>query len=226
MKIRSRMACVSLAVLPVLAASVVLAEGDNVIRQPTVAVQDEAKSAEDLRKELDQTRKDAEAARQQAAQAEEQARQAKEAAARAQQPAPPPPAPAPAAPVVIYPYPGTYLGISRMHISTDKKDGEWTADVTCSITLNRVPHVPFTYQAILVTADGTPVTDIRGQQFTGAREVSTGEDADTDRYTARINLGGLFTSRPPTDLYVQARLVDSSGRVVAVSSPQYFVAPR
>jgi hypothetical protein len=87
-----------------------------------------------------------------------------------------------------------------------------------------VANIPFTYQVQLVSADGTLHTDIQGRTYVGNREVSTGDDTDTDRYTARIPLGGLFTSRPP-ELYVQALLIDPAGKVVATAPLQYFAAP-
>jgi hypothetical protein len=223
-----RSAVISLATL--LVAGVVCAAEDNVIRQPAVAVQDEAKSASDLRRELDETRKEAQANAQRAAQAEKEAQQtAQQQAKTSQQTAQPqaaqPQGEQPQAGAQTVTYGGGFISLSRMRVSTDKKDGDWAADVTCAITLNHVENVPFVYQAVLVSADGKPHTDIQGRTYQASREVSTGDDEDTDKYTVTIPLAGLFTSRPP-ELYVQTRLVDGQGRIVAASPLQYFPMPR
>lgn len=220
---------VSFALPVLLAASAVLADSDNVIRQPSVAVQDDAKSAADLRKELDQTRKEAAAAQEKAQQAEKDAAQAQQnldktqAAVAQQQQAQAAQQPAPIA--VASPY-APFVSITRMHVSTDKVEGEWITDVTTSITLNHVPNVQYTYQVLLVTGDGKPHTDVQGRIYQGSRPVSTGDDEDTDRYTARIHMAGLFTSRPPAELYIQARLIDPNGKIVAVSPLQGFIPPQ
>jgi hypothetical protein len=222
----SRIVMVPVATLSL--ASVLLADDDNVIRQPSVAVQDVAKSANDLRKEKDEAQKQADANAQKAAEAEKEVQQLKQELAQKAATPPQQQSPQVSTPVSAVPVTSVatgVVGISRVHVTTDKKDGEWTADVTSAITLNSVANVPFTYQAQLVTADGKVHTDVQGRPYSASREVSTGDEADTDRYTVTIPLGGLFTSRPP-DLYVQARVIDSSGKVVTSAPLQYFPMPK
>lgn len=118
-----------------------------------------------------------------------------------------------------------FISITRMNVTTQKRDGQWTADVTCHITLNGVPHVPFIFNAALVDGDGKVHTDKRGTPYTASREVATGDWDDTDKYTVTISLAGLYTSRAP-ELFVRAQILDSSNKVVASSMPQPFTPPK
>ena len=107
-----------------------------------------------------------------------------------------------------------------MNVTTQRRDGEWTADVTSHVTLNYVPYHPFTYEASLVDAEGKVHTKARSQPYIASREVSTGDRRDTDKYNVTISLAGLFSSRPPADLFIRARVIDESGKVVATSMLQ------
>lgn len=118
-----------------------------------------------------------------------------------------------------------FISITRMHVTTQKRDGEWTADVTCHITLNGVPHVPYTFSAALVDDEGNVHTNKRGVPYSASREVATGEWNDTDKYTVTIPLAGLYTSRAPA-LFVRAQILDSSKKVVTSSIPQPFTPPK
>ncbi len=118
------------------------------------------------------------------------------------------------------------IGISRMKVTTQRRDGEWTADVTCHITLDYVRYKPFTYEASLVDSKGNVHTDKRRNPYTATREVSTGDTEDTDKYTVTISLAGIYSSRPPADLFVRARVLDASGKVLATSILQSFTPPK
>ncbi|GEM_PF-4942392 len=118
------------------------------------------------------------------------------------------------------------IGISRMKVTTQRRDGEWTADVTSYITLDYVRYHPFTYEASIVDGSGNVHTDKRKRPYTASREVSTGDREDTDKYTVTISLVGLFSSRPPAELFIRARVLDASGKVVATSILQPFTPPK
>jgi len=129
-------------------------------------------------------------------------------------------------PAVIIPLGSEFISITRMKVTTQRRDGEWTADVTSRVTLNHVPNVSYTYEAALVDADGKVHTNIRSQPYIASREVSTGDRRDTDKYTVTISLAGLFSSRPPSELFIRARVLDASGNVVATSILQSFTPPK
>jgi hypothetical protein len=117
-----------------------------------------------------------------------------------------------------------FVNITRIRVSSVQRDGEWYADVTSAITLNGVPNQSFGYEASLVDRDGKVHTSKRGGEYTASREVSTGDDEDTDRYTVSIPLKGLFSSRPP-DLFVRTRLINQEGKVVATGQKLHFSPP-
>ena len=118
-----------------------------------------------------------------------------------------------------------FVSITRMQVTTQRRDGEWTADVTCHITINGFPNVPMIFEAALVDGEGNIHTNKRNQPYVASREVGTGEWSDTDKYTVTIPLAGLFPSRAP-DLFVRARVLDSSKKVLATGVLQSFTPPK
>lgn len=134
------------------------------------------------------------------------------------------PAAARPVPVVQLP-PYQAVQISALEVRSIRRGGSPGIYVVSNVTLRGVPDVPFTYQAMLVTRDEQVHTNARSQPYIATREVRTGDDEDTDDYGVFLDLGDLFSSRPPEDLYVQVRIVDLQGNVVAKSGLYTFARP-
>lgn len=191
--------------------TIALAEDENVIRTPAITIEQAAATTPATQPAPVAPNATAEPAAAPVAPA---------APANAAPTAPAAPAVAPPAVPPYYHYPvqvSGFVSLDRMVLERIRKHGETGVDVTCHVTLNGVPHIPFTYQAVLVDREGRPHTNPLSQPYLAAREVQTGEGADTDKYTVWIPLGELFSSRPPADLYVQGRVLDYSGKVLAAT---------
>ena len=200
---------------------------DNVIRDPAQAVREQPQAGDDPKSQLDQAKQDAQTARDEAGEARKAADQAKQEAARARSDAGivQSTSTVRVTQYVTNPNP-VFVSLTRMKLEAIRKHDQMGVDVTCSITLVNVPNIPFTFEAVLVDASGKVHTNAQGTPYSGSREVSTGDQEDTDKYTVWISCAGLFSSRPPAELYVQARLIDAAGKIVATSAPELFHAPR
>lgn len=150
------------------------------------------------------------------------------------EPAPPPaPIPTPVAvQVIAQPVaeasplpPRTFVGVSRVSIASTTSDHAPALKVVAYVTIRGLPNVPFTFEGALVTADEKVHTSIRGVPYAATREVSTGDEEDTDNYGVVVSLKDLFSSNPPADLFVQVRILDGQGRIIAKSGLHTFARP-
>lgn len=195
------------------------------VGQPSSPTEDEARA---LRQEVSRLRAEVEAMRaQQAAEpATGQTTLPPSPYAPWRQPAPQPQAqPAPEAvrqsPRVAVLPAFSSVQISDVEVATRGAELNVEADVT----LNGLANVPFIFEALLVTPDEQVHTNAQGRPYAATRQIRTGDESDTDDYNVSISLTNLFSSNPPADLYVQVRILDVQGNIVAKSGLHTFRRP-